>query len=48
MIGALDVECERERGNAYRVFVAQRAGKRPLASPWSKWENNVKTNLAEI
>jgi len=47
-IGAWDVEREREKGNAYRVLVAQTAGKRPLPSPWSKWENSVKTYLAEI
>ena len=33
---------------AYRVFVGKPEGKRPLARPNRRWENNNKTDLREV
>jgi hypothetical protein len=35
-----------ERRGAYRVLVGQPEGRRPLARPRSKWENNIKMDLS--
>jgi hypothetical protein len=37
-----------EKMNAYRVFVWQPEGKRPLGRPTHRWENNIKIDLREI
>jgi len=31
-----------EKRCAYRVLVGRPEGKRPLAIPWHRWENNIK------
>jgi hypothetical protein len=37
-----------EKGNAYRIFVGKREGKRQLGRPKCRWEDNIKMNLREI
>jgi hypothetical protein len=37
-----------EEMNAYGVLVVNPEGKRPLARPRRRWENNVKIDLREI
>jgi len=34
-----------EKTNAFRVFVGQPEGKRPLRRPWCRLEDNIKTEL---
>jgi hypothetical protein len=34
--------------NAYRVFVGEAEGKRPLRRPRYKWQNNIQIDLREI
>ena len=37
-----------EKRRAYRAFAGKPEGKRPLGRPWSRWENNIKTDLQEV
>jgi len=37
-----------ERRDAYRVLVGRREGKRPLARPSCRWEDNIKMDLHEV
>ena len=37
-----------ERRGVYRVLVAKHEGKRPLARPRRRWEDNIKTDLQEV
>jgi hypothetical protein len=37
-----------ERRNAYRIFVGNPKGKRPLGRPISSWGDNIKINLIEV
>jgi len=34
--------------NANKILVLKDEGKRPLGSPRSRWEDNIKMDLAEI
>jgi hypothetical protein len=38
----------REKRNAYRIFVEQQEGKRPLRRPRRRWMANIKMYLREI
>ena len=38
----------RERRGVYRVFVGKPEGKRPLARPRHRWEDNIKMDLHEV
>jgi hypothetical protein len=38
----------RERRNAYKVWVENPAGKRPLGRPRCGWEGNIKIDLREV
>jgi hypothetical protein len=38
----------REGRGVYRVLVGRPEGKRPLARPWRRWEDNIKMDLREI
>jgi hypothetical protein len=37
-----------EKRNAYRIFVGNREGKRPLGKPRRGWVDNIKMDLREI
>jgi hypothetical protein len=37
-----------EKRNAYRIFVGQLEGKRPLGRPRRRWVDNIKMDLREI
>jgi hypothetical protein len=37
-----------ERRGVYRVFVWKHEGKRPLARPRHRWEDNIKMDLQEV
>jgi hypothetical protein len=37
-----------ERRGIYRVLVGKPKGKRPLARPWHRWEDNIKMDLQEV
>jgi hypothetical protein len=37
-----------ESTGAYRVFVEQLEGKRPLGRPKNRWKNNIKMDLKEV
>jgi hypothetical protein len=37
-----------ERRGVYKVLVGKPEGKSPLGRPRHRWENNIKTDLAEI
>jgi hypothetical protein len=37
-----------EKRNAYRVLVGKPEGKKPLARPRRRWENNVRIDLREM
>jgi len=37
-----------ERRGVYRVLVGKPEGKRPLGSPRSRWEGNIKMDLQEV
>ena len=37
-----------QKNVAYRVFMEKREGKRPLARPRRRWEDNIKMELQEI
>jgi hypothetical protein len=37
-----------EARNAYRIFVGEPEGKRPLGRPRRRWVNNIKMDLTEI
>jgi hypothetical protein len=37
-----------EKRNAYRIFMGNPEGKRPLGRPRRRWEDNIKTDLREI
>jgi hypothetical protein len=34
-----------ERRGAYRALVGKLEGRRPLGSPWRRWEDNIKMDL---
>jgi hypothetical protein len=34
-----------EKRNAYRILIAKPDGKRPLARPRHRWEDNIRTDL---
>jgi hypothetical protein len=42
------VACMGESRTACRIFMGKPEGKRPLARPGSRWENNTKTDLGEV
>jgi hypothetical protein len=42
------VACMGEERGVYRVLVGRPEGKRPLAKPRHRWEDNVKMDLREI
>ena len=42
------VECMGERRGIYRVLVGKPGGKRPLAKPRRRWEDNIKMDLREV
>jgi hypothetical protein len=37
-----------EKKNAYRIFVGNPEGKRPLGRPRRRWTDNIKIDLREI
>jgi hypothetical protein len=37
-----------ERADAYRGLVGKPEGKRPLARPRHRWEDNIKMDLQEV
>jgi hypothetical protein len=37
-----------DRRGVYRVLVGKREGKRPLARPEYRWEDNIKMDLQEV
>ena len=37
-----------ERRGVYRILVAKPEGKRPLATPRCRWEDNIKIDLQEV
>jgi hypothetical protein len=37
-----------EKKNAYRILVRKPEGKRPLARPRRRWEDNIKIHLRQI
>ena len=37
-----------ERGCAYKILVGKSDGKKPLARPRLRWENNIKMDLQEV
>jgi hypothetical protein len=37
-----------ERRNAYRIFVGDPEGRRPLGKPRRRWVDNIKMDLTEI
>jgi hypothetical protein len=37
-----------EKSNAYRLLVGKPEGKSPLGRPRRRWEDNIKTDLAEV
>jgi hypothetical protein len=37
-----------EGRGVYRVLVGRPEGKRPVGSPWRRWEDNIKMDLTEI
>jgi hypothetical protein len=37
-----------ERRGAYRVWVGNPEGKRPLGRPRRRWENNIKMDLQKV
>jgi hypothetical protein len=48
MIWGVHVTHTGERRGAYRILVGKPGGKRPLASPRSRWEDNIKMCLQEV
>jgi hypothetical protein len=45
---ARHVACMGEKRGVYRVLVGKPEGKRPLARPRSRWEDNIKMDLQEV
>jgi hypothetical protein len=37
-----------EMKNAYRILIESPEGKRPIVTPRSTWEDNIKTDLTEV
>jgi hypothetical protein len=37
-----------ERRGAYSVSVKTPVGKKPLETPWCRWEDNIKIHLKEV
>jgi hypothetical protein len=37
-----------DKRNAYRIFMGNPEGKRPLGRPRHRWEDNIKMELREI
>jgi hypothetical protein len=37
-----------ETRNAYKIFIGNPEGKRPLGRPRRRWEGNIKVDLREI
>jgi hypothetical protein len=37
-----------EKGNAYRISVGEREGKRPLGRPRRRWKDNITMDLRDI
>jgi len=48
LIWAGRVACLGHRRNAYRVLVEESEGKRPLARPRHRWEDNTKMYLQDV
>ena len=42
------VACTGESRGVYRVLVGKSEGKRPIGSPWHRWEDNIKLDLQEV
>ena len=42
------VACMEEGRGVYKVLVGKREGKRPLARPRRRWEDNIKLDLQEV
>jgi hypothetical protein len=42
------VACTEERRSLYRFLVGKPEGKRPLARPKRRWEDNIKIDLQEV
>ena len=40
--------CMGNRRDAYRVLEGRREGKRPLARPRRRWEDNIKIDVQEV
>jgi hypothetical protein len=37
-----------EGRGAYRILVGRPEGRRPLARPWRRWDDNIKMDLQEV
>jgi len=37
-----------EMRNAYKILVRKPEGKKPLRSPWCRWEDNIRMDFREI
>jgi len=48
MIWAGHVVCMGERRGAYRVLVGKHEGKRPLARPRHRWNDNIEMALQKV
>jgi hypothetical protein len=42
------VACMGEKRNAYRIFMGEPEGKRPLGRPRRRWARNIQMDLREI
>jgi len=48
MRGAGHITRMGERRSAYRIFVGEYEGKRPLGRPRRRWEDNIKLYVQEL
>jgi hypothetical protein len=48
MILVGNVACMGEREGVNRVLVCNPEGKRPLGSPWHRWDDNIQMGLQEV
>ena len=40
--------CSQEDRSAFKILIGKPIGKRPLASPRRRWEDNIRMDLKEI
>ena len=46
----MDRACSQNGGNrsAFKILTGKPTGKRPLGTPWRRWEDNIRMDLEEI